>query len=103
DLAPLDARPARRRLEPVEQPEVALAGQRVERDRLRRLALGGEQLDERPGGCPLRLFQLLDLAPEMAYEHVDVAPAAECAAEPVQLVAQRLRPGRVEHRACGAE
>ena len=39
----------------------------------------------------------------MAHEHVDVAPAAERAAEPVQLVAQRLRPGRVEHRARGTQ
>ena len=36
-------------------------------------------------------------------EHVEVAAAAERAAEPVQLVAQRLRPGRVEDRARGAQ
>ena len=67
------------------------------------LALGGEQLDERGGGGALGLLQLLDLALQMAHEHVDVAPAAERAAEPVQLVAQRLRPGRVEHRARGTQ
>ena len=103
DLAALDARAARGRLQPVEQAVVALARQRVERDRLRGLALGGQKLDERSGGRPLGLLELLDLALQMARRARRCRGAARASCRASELVAQRLRPGRVEQRARGAE
>ena len=90
---------ARRVDEAVEQHGVAVAAHRREQLVARLVALDAQAIEEAIGGLAIPTRQLRDAGFEALEEHVGVADGAERAAEPAELVAQRLGPGLVDEGA----
>ena len=89
-------------LEPVEQREVAIAAQRLDDVPV---GIGAVGLEPREQACR-RLCVVAErghLCPQPVEHHVEVARRAEVAAEPAELLAQRLRPLAIDERARRAE
>ncbi len=84
------ARLAGRVDEAVEQHGVAGAAQRREQLVARLVALDAQAVEEPVGGVAVRARQLLDAGLEALEQHVGVPDGAEGAAEPAELVAERL-------------